>query len=222
MKTENLALALGLVAALAAGAAKAAFILTLDDLSTAGIDVSVTDNLAGDLVGMPGIITYSGSVGAFPVTVTTGISKPVISSPPGIGDLDLNSIVVRTAGGAGTLQITLTDTDYAGVASLLDINIGGTLAAPVGSTLTADGFLNGTDLLTLGPFGPGAYAGTTSTAINAVGPYSLGIMATLVFTGAGSASFDISLAAVPEPATLALFGLGLAGIGAARRRRTVS
>jgi len=47
--------------------------------------------------------------------------------------------------------------------------------------------------------------------------------ATLSFVFNGSPDFDIAIGgvtAVPEPAMLGLFGLGLIGLGAARRRRT--
>ena len=71
------------------------FVLTLDDLSTAGVDVIVVDNTDGGLgtltgkgistnadgSGTDGVVTFSGGVGSFIVNVTTGISAPMIGSP---------------------------------------------------------------------------------------------------------------------------------------------
>ena len=71
------------------GTANAAFILTIDDLDTLGVDQTLTD---GD---NDGLISFNGSVGAFTVNITTGVSKPLISSPQ---LLHLDNISVTTVG----------------------------------------------------------------------------------------------------------------------------
>ena len=113
------------VAALLMGTApdaNALFVLTLDDLEIDGIEVIVVDNepegtptnkgLSNnvDQNPMPGVVVFSGSVGTFSVTVTTGISEPVIGSLDQ-ARLHLNSVNVSGVA-VGTLEIMLTDTDF--------------------------------------------------------------------------------------------------------------
>lgn len=99
MKIKNTLLSLTF---LLSGTANAAFVLTIDDLGTGGVDQTITDP------DLDGLITFNGSVGVFIVNVTTGISKPLAPSPQ---LMDLNSISV-SSGAAGDLEIKLTDTDF--------------------------------------------------------------------------------------------------------------
>jgi len=193
-----------------ASPANAAFILTIDDPLTAGIDVSVSD--------VDGNITYNSAVGAFSVVVTTALSKPVLT---GSSLLFLNS--VQVTGGAGTLIIGLTDTDYTGVPAALTGSFGGTTDGTVDINFLYDG--SNTEFGGASFFDPAAataaFSGTgTGLPATPGSPYSLSIIANVVHSGSGASSFSANITAVPVPAAMWLFGSGLLGLaGAARRRR---
>jgi hypothetical protein len=73
--------------------------------------------------------------------------------------------------------------------------------------------------------GPTAYTTATDAACSFAAPtpdYYLAIRLDVVTNGTGAASGDATIDAVPEPATMALFGLGLFGAGVAARRRRQS
>jgi len=225
-------LTFGMVAFTAAQA-EAAFVLILDDPAVAGIEKTITDNLVGDLDPTVGAISFTGPLGGgstWTINLTGGLSKPNSGSTATTPYMDLTSR--NTSAGAGTLNIYLYDTDFSDPTSPSNfiMTIGGTAAGVTAgngtvryqayTSLANDGAL--ANLIgTLGPSGPGAFSGTTSGLAPTDAAYSLTQYVQIVHAGAGTSSFDAELLA-PEPTVMALFGLGLFGVGAAARRRRAS
>jgi hypothetical protein len=205
-------------------------------LNAGGVTATIDVNTGG-------IVTCSGTCGGLTIVNNgdhrtidvTGTLGTFTIDTTGRGELDtidpeklaLNQIQVST-GGAGTLEAIFTDTSYANlgnfVLSASVVNAAGIAATttdfyaygdagnavPAGTLI--DSFLGLTGLAD-------ADAAIVANTIGASG--SLSARTVISFSGAGTsqANFSISSVAIPEPASVVLFGTMLLGTGLGLRRR---
>jgi hypothetical protein len=186
--------------------AEAAPMLRLSDGVTT---ITITDEIAGSpgdsALGAPGTVTFIGALGAFAITVDTGVTKPASGS----ADVPMMSLsVVASAAAPGTLTLEFWETGFTGLGS-------GALAfsatALSGGSATYEAFVDSTKIgPTLALSGPAAgVTGSGPVSPPAATPYKLTQIVTLTLAAGGVGILGAQLA-VPEPATMTLFGVSLA------------
>ncbi len=204
---------------------QAAFLMSLEDTTSSGSAVTITDNGSGDSNATADQIQFSGSVGNFVSNVSTGLFTSASDR------LDLSTLAT-TGGAGGTLEVRITRTGLTSPAGLYRYIgfFGGSLASP--GTVGYKAWIDTTDTAfgmetQLGDISDTATGGFSLASIDGMAaiasgvPYSLTLLATVTLGVDSQASFDAGLSrAVPEPATAWLFALGLLGLLRRRLQRT--
>jgi hypothetical protein len=191
-----------------------AWLCTTVDCSAAG-DIYIVDNAPGDFSVETGLIT-----------IMDGIRLEISTSYPVTGSqsnpyLNLTYILNGLGvGGERYLYVTQDEFTYVGPLNFLANSSTGSGTATVygGTGVWAGPAAPGSVLCGPDGFTPTPSGSAACTFDAPAAPFYMAIGLHIVANGTGNATGDATIQ-VPEPASMALFGLGLFGLAAASRRR---
>jgi len=199
--------------------------LTISD----GVDPSITiiDNNTGDLNPTTGELTLSTNIGVWSLSISTGITTPVLGS---LTNPVMDLVIQASSTGAGSLTYAFSQNAFSPAPGTLNAAVSGQVisGAPTkvdysvyGDTGNSLGAL--TTLLATTGTNSLPISTSTSGAENLTTPFSLTEVVQLTASGASAVSVDASLNVIPEPSSAALTFLGLAlfVVGLAYRRRSL-
>lgn len=196
----------------------------------AGLVVTVLDNgnpITGAETTGTGFVNYNSSAiddPAFSIINVTVTGVPDIPSP----DLGLVTVNISAATGfTGTHVLTITATQdglasFAGGPGEVTVTYNGLIGSS--GPMTANAFFNGATIAT-NTFQPGTSVQTFDSTMGlpaVAGPFSDSEQLLITFNAGGQdiqSTFELKAVGAPEPASLAVLGIGLLGLGFTQYRR---
>ncbi|MDD2900211.1 MAG: PEP-CTERM sorting domain-containing protein [Desulfuromonadaceae bacterium] len=181
--------------------------------------VTILDGGSGDISSTTGIVAWAGNLGNFMFNIAAGSTAPAIGSA---ADPQMHLTGYANSGAsAGTFTVKFSSTDFGPMGNGLNGFISAMNGA--GGVQSLDVFYDAGNAL---------FATTTQIAnintintfdiyngIPASNPFSLTMIATMTVNPYSAASFDNTVAPVPEPGTMMLLGMGMLGMAVYGKRR---